>query len=182
MFVCVYLNVLQTCPHLRKSKAHMRGRANINSHFYDNVSKCYSRRVVKCDMMIIISQVPCHHSQRSLTFRHKHLLNECFLMPRRQVLCKQQTQGNTQGLGFDSIPKVNHYTSMYMWSLGTTCVQTMHTIQILPHVQSTLDAAVRVEKDMSPVYHSALTCSLRGRFGHKATFLQPKALKCWTNN
>lgn len=25
----------------------------------------------------------------------------------------------------------------------------MHTIQILPHVQSTLDAAVRVEKDMS---------------------------------
>lgn len=159
-----------------------KSRANINSHFYDNVSKCYSRRVVKCDMMIIISQVPCYHSQRSLTFRHKHLLNQCFLMPRRQVLCKQQTQGNTQGLGFDSIPKVNHYTSMYMWSLGTTCVQIMHTIQILPHVQSTLDAAVRVEKDMSPVYHSALTCSLRGRFGHKATFLQPKALKCWTNN
>lgn len=73
------------------------------------------------------------------------------------MLCKLQTPGNAQGLGFEYIPKVDHYTSMYMWSLGTKCVQIPHTIQILSNVQSSLDAVVIRVKDMSP----SLLCTIR---------------------
>lgn len=64
--------------------------------------------------MIIISQVPCYHSQKFVIFCCKHQLNQCFLVPRGPMLRKLQTPGNAQGLGFEYIPKVDHYTSMYM--------------------------------------------------------------------